>query len=167
MREIEGSSILSFFVKLIVIVSVIGFLFYIFKPIEMWQKFQDNERKKDLAIISEALEQYHKDTGYYPKNTADFKILRLDGTTADWGQSWIPYLDILPSDFGSRTYVYVADPISDGQTYYLYASLERGLDDPDACNRDGSACSHVPENVFCGSLGIICNYGITSSNTTP
>ncbi|MCL5439272.1 MAG: hypothetical protein M1268_04810, partial [Patescibacteria group bacterium] len=71
----------------------------------------------------------------------------------------------LPSDPNkSKKYVYYSS--QDGQSYYLYASLDREGKDPQACN-GGNQCTNVPANVKCGSATDICNYGATSPNVNP
>ncbi len=84
----------------------------------------------------------------------------------DWGSGWAPYIDTLPRDpSGNQTYVYVVS--SNGQSYWVYASLDRGGKDPKACNTNGTACSNVPEGTTCGTAGEACNYGISSPNVSP
>jgi len=43
----------------------------------------------------------------------------------------------------SRTYVYFTT--DNGQTYYLYANLERGAYDKEACNK-GEVCESISDN---------------------
>lgn len=166
-------------IELIVVIGIIAILsamvVTLLNPTEQFAKARDAQRKSDLSQIQKSLEQYYQDTGKYPSSTANtFKIVGLNGGTVDWGTSnannW-PYMNLLPKDpDNARTYVYY----STGQTYYLYASLERGSKDSQACN-SGSACTSLgaspkPSSTKCSSTGntsIICNYGVTSPNTTP
>ena len=78
-------------------------------------------------------------------------------------------MNLVPKDpNSSHRYVYYAP--SDGQSYYIYANLERGSRDPQTCGGNGSACSSLSTNNIpssaCGS-GVLCNYGVSSPNVTP
>ena len=140
-------------------------------PITQIQKVNDNKRKSDLAQIQRSLEQYYKDFGRFPPNPGDCledvnncKIVRLDGRTVEWGESFAPYIKILPQDPSkNKTYIYYVK--IDGQSYYMYANLDRG--DSQACN-SGKACSSLSfiglSNTACGG---ICNYGVSSLNVSP
>ncbi|OIP57354.1 MAG: hypothetical protein AUK12_04050 [Candidatus Levybacteria bacterium CG2_30_37_29] len=136
-----------------------------------FEKAQDVKRKSDLAQIARALEVYYQDNGKYPASNS-YKInITINGvlTALDWGSNqFSPYMDILPKDPSkSRTYVYYSP--SGNQTYYLYASLERGIKDTQACS--GGICASLSTNGIptetCGGASSICNYGISSPNTSP
>lgn len=135
-------------------------------PIDQIQKGRDTQRKSDLSQIQKAMEQYYQDNGRYPSHSADYKIVRLDGSTADWGSAWQPYMAKLPKDpqeTGSRRYIYYAG--SDGQSYRLYAGLERGSKDPQACVGVCSGAASIAElNSVCAGG---CDYGATSPNVSP
>lgn len=165
-------------IELIVVIGIISILsamvITVLNPFDQFEKARDARRKSDLAQIQKALEQYYQDTGKYPSSTSTtYKIIGLNAGTIDWGTSntsnW-PYMNVLPQDpDNSRTYVYY----STGQSYWLYASLERGSKDPQACN-SGNACttlgtSGFPTQHACDKNGtaIICNYGVSSPNTAP
>jgi hypothetical protein len=86
-------------------------------------------------------------------------------TTVDWGKAWQPYMNLLPKDPKTgKNYVYY----STGQSYYLYASLDRGSKDPQICqNLNGNGeCPNVPAANLCGT-GVKCNYGVTTPNVSP
>lgn len=139
-----------------------------FNPLEKLQILHDTQRKKDLADVQMALERYYRDHGRYPQNPkpGDYRIIGPDGEAILWGENWPAYLQTVPKDpdYPQRTYIYInAD--GSGQTYYLYASLERGEKDPASCNK-GAVCQNVPKGVECG-FEQVCNYGVTSSNATP
>ncbi len=157
------------FVELLIVIVVIGILavgaINVFDPIGQIQKAQDATRKSDLAQIQMAFDKYHQDYGKYPDAVAN-KIRNSNGEAAvDWGTSqWQPYMDLLPKDpVPSKNYVYAVS--KDGQTYYLYASLDRGAKDSQVCN-GGDACSSLPSGASCGT-DTICNYGVSSPNVSP
>lgn len=160
-------------VELLVVVGMIGILsvalLATLDPIGQIQKGWDAQRKSDLSQIQKALEQYYQDNGRYPASSTDFKIRRLDGTTAEWGTQWVPYITQLPKDpreSSSRRYIYYSS--SDGQSYRLYAALERGNKDPQACERMcPGAASIVELSSECDNFGGGCNYGVTSPNVSP
>lgn len=155
------------FIELLIVISIISILaagiLLVFDPVTQRKKENDAQRKSDLSQIQKAIEQYYQYIGAYPQSTETYKIKGLGSKNAvDWGHSWLPYMGTLPSDpNSSQKYVYV----SSGQTYYLYASLERGASDVQTCNR-GSVCAKVPANASCGKNSI-CNYGVSSPNVSP
>lgn len=163
-------------VELLVVIAMIGILATIglstLNPGAQFQKAQDARRKSDLSQIQKAIEQYYQDNGAYPPNFApnDYRIKGLDGNVVDWGDSWLPYMGNLPKDpSSSKNYVYYSPSCPPscpaGQTYYLYASLNRGASGIQTCeSADGLKCDKAPTQ--CGS-GYDCNYGISSPNVSP
>ncbi len=167
-------------VELLVIMAVLGVLITatigVINPFEQLARQRDSQRKTDLAQMQRALETYYNDFGRYPASTAagpgakvlDASICGASGCS--WGAAWAPYLATLPKDpTTARTYVYWAS--GDGQMYRLYSSLERGAKDSQACVSGGVAvaCPNANTSVTssgCNS-GYICNYGISSPNTSP
>ncbi len=137
-------------------------------PLAQFQKANDSRRKADLSQVQKALEAYYQDNGKYPLSSTGTPLYRITvppgSTTIDWGQSWQPYMNLLPKDpTASKNYVYY----STGQSYYLYASLDRGGSDPQACN-SGNACSSLSANgIASTACGGTCNYGVTTPNVTP
>lgn len=170
MKRIERGFTL---IELIVVIGILAVLasglIAILNPFAQFQKTQDAKRKSDLSQVQKSLEVYYQDNGRYPDNpsAADYRIKGLDGDPVSWGQSWQPYINILPKDpNASKRYVYVAT--SNGQGYYLYASLDREGKDPQACNSSGTDCTNVPAPKSCGySNDYNCNYGISSPNLSP
>jgi len=138
-------------------------------PFEQLQKASDARRKSDLAQVQKALESYYDDFQKYPPNSADYQII-YGSSAVSWGNPFGPnglYMQKLPKDPKSgRIYVYYSDSTAGNQSYYLYASLERGARDPQVCKSDGSVCSNVPSGVYCGSTNN-CNFGVSSSNVSP
>jgi len=142
-------------------------LIAVLNPFVQIQKAQDAKRKSDLSQIQKAVEIYYNDFGQYPAadtSSSNYRIKANATTTLDWGSTQWQYVGTLPKDPStSRNYIYYSP--AGGQSYYLYASLERGANDLQACN-GGSKCVNVPEPASCGT-GAICNYGVSSSNVSP
>ena len=162
---------------LVELVTVIGILSILavgsiiaLDPYAQFQKANDSKRKSDLAQIQRALETYYQDNGSYPTYSSltspRYRIVRADTTTADWGTQFKPYMNLLPKDpVGSDNYVYY----STGQSYYLYATLDRGSLDPQVCkNLVGNECPSVSANgIPAKSCGGYCDYAATSPNVAP
>lgn len=173
-------------IELIVVIGVIAILsamiIAILNPLEQFAKARDSQRKSDLSQIQKALEQYYQDTGSYPNPNASYEIIGINSGVITWGTSntanW-PYMNVMPKDpENNRSYVYY----STGQSYWLYTALERGKQDPQACN-NGNACSEFgtppaanppsnpvfPSSSSCGNgdPSVVCNYGVSSPNTSP
>jgi len=136
-------------------------------PLEQYRKAQDSRRKSDLSQVQKALEAYYQDFERYPASSTGQIVVANDSgdPTKEWGSSWTPYLEVLPIDPNSlKQYSYWAD--TDGQTYRLYTSLDRGTKDPASC-ASGAQCNALPlQGVSCGT-GATCNYGVTSPNVSP
>lgn len=157
-------------IEIIVVVGILAVLtitaLIAFNPSYQFQKARDAQRKSDLSQISKALENYNGDYGSYPSNTASYQI-----TGVPWGTPWtvagknVTYMTLVPKDpSSSRKYIYYVT--SDGQSYYLYASLERDSD-PKICA--GGQCtapsgSGLNMSNACGGK---CNYGVTSPDVSP
>ena len=165
-------------VELLVVIAMIGILSAVviglLDPATQFRKAQDSRRKNDLSQISKVLEQYYQDHGAYPRSSmnppdsASYQIVNkidVTETLLAWGNPWPPsYMDILPKDpSSSKTYVY----FSAGQSYWLYASLDR-TNDPQLCVAGGGACPSLATNSIASTAcGGTCNYGISSPNTSP
>jgi len=164
-------------VQILIISALIGVLaiaiVVIFDPIDQIERANDNKRKSDLALIQKALQQYYNDFGKFPPNPGncleDFsqcKVVRLDGKTVEWGESFAPFMKILPKDPSkNKTYIYYVK--TDRQSYYMYANLDRRKDEK-ACNK-GETCLSIGYNGFKNdkACGEICNYGVSSRNVSP
>lgn len=159
-------------VELIVTIGIISLVSFgamvILNPTDQFKKANDSKRKADLSQIQKALESYYEDRGAYPDSSVDYKISVPDGageTTIEWGSSWQPYMNILPKSPAGTNYVYY----SNGQSYYLYASLDRETDSQ-ACN-GGAACTGVGsgpgEPDLQTACARTCNYGVSSPNVGP
>lgn len=167
----KGFTLIEMIVVIGIIAAIAGVVLAVVDPMTQFQKANDGRRKSDLAQIQKALEQYYQDKGRYPTHSTSsplYRIKKFDGVTTDWGQAFTPYINVLPKDpNGSKNYVYYSP--TGGQSYYLYASLDRdGLGrsgkDPNLCNNDGSRCTSVPVGASCGGT---CNYGVSSPNVSP
>jgi general secretion pathway protein G len=169
MRNIRGFTL----IELLVVLGILGILaaalLVTINPVAQLQKGNDARRKSDLESTQRALELYYQDNGSYPPSSSSYTITN-SGISVNWGSSWQPYIATLPKDPSSTdAYVYYSPPSSNGQSYYLYASLQRGANDPDVCN-GGSACKSIqagggfPAATACGAT---CNYGVSSTNVSP
>ena len=150
-------------VELLLVMALIGVLasalIVLINPVAQFQRSRDSQRKNDLAQVQRALEQYYNDFNSYPASSGVPNYYILSNA---WGTPWTPYMDVLPKDPATtQTYRY----ISTGQTYMIYAHLERGINDSQVCN-GGAACSGVPPGAACPGV-YVCNYGVSSSNASP
>ncbi len=125
----------------------------------------DKKRKEDLGKVQEALGRYYDDNKKYPRVGRDY--LMVHGYPVEWGAVWKPYLEPVPKDPDltlKKRYVYFAT--EDGQAYWLYASLDNNQDGR-VCNV-GNACFSLSDNgISETACGGVCNYGVSSSNTSP
>lgn len=164
----QGFTLIELLIVVGMIVIMIGAVIMFLNPFSQIQKSQDAKRKSDLSAIQKSLELYYQDTGRYPPSTLDFKI-SSNAQSIDWGAAWQPYMAKVPVDpVSTKRYVYFTPPAANGQTYYLYASLDRGAQDPQACS-SGNACTSITGVGFPGSnaCGGVCSFGVTSPNVTP
>ncbi|MEK7551591.1 MAG: type II secretion system protein GspG [Patescibacteria group bacterium] len=162
-------------VELILVVGIIAILFtvafMVLNPLGQFQKANDTKRKSDLAQIQRALESYYQDNERYPRTTGAPSYC-LQHIVSPWpyycgNSNWSPYMNLVPKDpKSSNRYVYYVS--SDGQSYYIYANLERGMKDPQACNSDGTACDRLTTlGISATACGGTCNYGVSSPNVSP
>lgn len=160
-------------IELLVVIGILGILaaamLAIINPLAQLQKSNDAHRKTDLESMQRALELYYQDNGSYPTSSGSY-TLYINNVAILWGSSWKPYINTLPKDpVASNTYVYYSPAASGGQTYYLYANLQRSSSDAQACN-SGNACKTIlggggfPGANACGG---VCNYGVSSPNVSP
>jgi general secretion pathway protein G len=152
-------------IELLIVIGLLavlaGSILAIFNPFGQIQKSLDAKRKSDLAQIQRALELYYQDKGQYPIQTAGYAI-----PGAAWGTAWGNYMAKVPADpTASKKYVYFTT--GNGQTYFLYANLDRGTTDPQACPGNGIPCPSAVTNGVQNACGGNCNFGLTSPNTTP
>ncbi|MFZ5376874.1 MAG: prepilin-type N-terminal cleavage/methylation domain-containing protein [Patescibacteria group bacterium] len=151
-------------IEILVVIVIIGLLATIgasnFRSSQI--KSRDAKRKADLKHVSEALEMFYNDHGTYPDpNVADGRLSDETGAVIDWGGEFSDtqgtiYMTVLPED-PTATNSYYYDPRVN--SYQLYARLENAQD------RDIPAEGMVYSDTDCGVQ--TCNYGVSSSNTTP
>lgn len=172
MKRNSGFTLIELIVSIGILSVLSLFLLATLDPVGQYQKAEDARRKSDLSHIQKALEAYYQDNERYPATTGDPNFFMTTSDSSDpikeWGTNWGSYIQIIPQDKGTRKYIYAS---SDGQSYYIYTSLQRGSKDPQVCN-NGNACQNVPVvsgvAVSCGSSASdICNYGVSSSNVSP
>lgn len=171
-------------IELVIVIGILAilavFVLAVVNPVEQFAKARDAQRKADLGQIQKSLEQYYQDNGRYPANNGSYQITDVNGQAVPWGgaSGWNPYMNLVPSDpLSTHTYIYY----STGQTYWLYASIERGKQDSQSCNKGAScgefsnpptpipAANKFPNANSCGkgNNAYLCNYGVSSPNTTP
>jgi len=158
----SGFTLVELLLVMVMIGALSSLLAVIINPAGQFAKSRDLERKNELGQLARALENYYNDFNSYPVSLGSPYL--INGTYA-WGSPWTPYMDLLPGDPSSnRKYIYV----SDGQYYRIYANLERGGNDSQACNVSGTDCPNVPAANLCGNgVTLSCNYGISSPNVSP
>lgn len=160
--------------EVLIVIGILGIfassVLAVMNPFEQLKKTNDTKRKDDLSQVQKSLDLYYQDNDRYPPSSADFKIFD-NGQALSWGSSWQPYMSKLPFDpRPANSYIYYSPQDSNGQTYYLYASLERGSKDPQTCNK-GDSCSSLKQSLpgfpAENACGNICNYGVSSANVSP
>lgn len=165
-------------IEMLVVITIIGVLSSIglatFTSAQ--KKARDARRKNDLTTVAKALEVYFNDQGLYPADdNSSYQIQGcFDGEdptekNCPWGSAFqhanttpsTVYLIALPADPSTgQTYYY--DAAADRKSFQLYARLENTLDP--AVPKD---LNNNPQNygIACGASK--CNFGVSSSNTTP
>lgn len=134
---------------------------------------RDAQRKSDIKQMSNALELFYSDYSKYPSEVGGimqgcpYNPSNGTGASCSWGDdeftdSKTTYFKEVPKDpsEGHIYYYKVVDP-PQNQKYQLFAFLEN-TEDP-ACIEGN--CTTPPVSVLCGS-GDVCNFAITSPNTT-
>ncbi len=162
-------------IELMIVMIILGILAAItFTSFQNSQKKgRDGRRKNDLRQVSLALEAYYNDYGKYPSgDTSTGKIKGCGDPSApvvcDWGSilkftlpsgtNYPTYMVKLPKEpKGDWKYYYKS---SGSNSYQLYARLEN-TDDPEYVS---AGFGTTPPEC---SSGLLCTYGISSSNTTP
>lgn len=173
-------------IEMVITIGILGVLavtaIAVLNPAAQFQKANDAKRKTDLSQIQKALESYYQDaqryppgTGYITANNVNNYLINTDvyslscptapatACKIDWGSAWQPYMNVVPADPAAPAKRYVYSVSADGQTYYLYASLDKGTT-ADFCKTGvtGSLCG----TTECG-ISTTCNYGVSSPNATP
>ena len=163
----KGFTLVELVIVIGLIAILIGGVMAALDPIGQIHKGNDVRRKSDLSQVQKALEVYYNDFGAYPAHSTTSPMYRIfHSGIKDWGKSWAPYMSTLPEDpKGGYNYIYY----SEGQSYYLYVSLERGSKDPGVCSGINNACSDPSAGSINmqNACGGVCNYGVSSSNVSP
>lgn len=170
-------------IELLVAMGIIGIittgLLIAVNPVEQLRKSRDAKRVDALNQIKTALELYYQDYGRYPAksgpplNAAITPINQIiDGsnpsTSINWNSGWSPYMQILPEDpaaSGGKRFQYWSS--TDGQSFAVYASMDRGEYTCTVGNTTavcGSAVGRLGSATACGGT---CNYAVTSGNVSP
>ena len=126
-------------------------------------KSRDSRRKSDLQNMTRALEVYYNDKGAYPISSGNTGI-----GSQIWGSAFVDldnpgqtlYMNVLPADPSEFAYYYDS---SDGTYFQFYAYLENENDQD--LTKDADDAVMVYSGTDCG-VGT-CNYGISSTNTSP
>jgi type II secretory pathway pseudopilin PulG len=136
----------------------------VINPTQQVRKANDARRKSDLNTLQRGLEAYYHDTGRYPL-ASGYKVAP-SGTALAWGSTWSPYMNTLPKDpNSSQSYIYYVS--ADGQSYIVYASLEKASTDPQSCN-SGAACTTLSSrSIATNACGGTCNYAVASPDINP
>jgi type II secretion system protein G len=125
-------------------------------------KGKDAKRKSDLKQIANALEAYQNDHGKYPLSTAGVITACGSGiSVCSYGsaltdENGTTYMAQIPAETNASSgqkYMYIVS--SDQKKFQLFAYLENSQD---------SDVKIYSQN--CGGT-LVCNYGISSTNTTP
>ena len=109
-------------IELLIVVGLIGILagltIAIINPDNIAKRGRDANRKKDLSLISTALEQYYADNNKYPDSAtiADLGTLLLGSPK---------YINQMPTD-PATGYSYCYSSATPFQTYNICARLEAG-----------------------------------------
>jgi len=142
-------------------------------------KGRDAKRKSDLSQIARSLEFYFNDHEAYPDDqggtgldTGSIYGCGGAGTAiCSWGSEFNDenetiYMGKLPDD-PSSGWEYYYKSSDNGLMYWLYANLENENDI--SLNFNASSELQSFQNTECdfGTGTNMCNYGISSSNTTP
>lgn len=167
--------------ELLVVIVILGILVTVgltsYKSVQA--KSRDNKRKNDLRQITSALEAYYNDYNTYPNDTNNqiygcgtagtsvcawgsaFQTLQSNGVTVK-----TMYMPKLPGDPASaRTYYYDRTG-TNPPSYQLYARIEN-TEDSDVPHSGTTPLSYPTTNCSTGASALNCNYGVSSTNTTP
>ena len=159
-------------IELIVVMAILAILMAIGAGAFMssMKKGRDSTRKANLRAITGAMELYYNDKGKYPVGVngairgCGTDTVRTDCVAGGAFQDETPspptvYMQRLPTDpVDTQQYYYVS---ATGAQYQIYAHLENNQD-PQCLLGDCTPAS----GVNCGT-GILCNYGVSSANTSP
>jgi len=162
-------------IELLIVMAIMGILATLlvggFQTAQM--RGRDSQRKSDLKQLSNSLELFYNDYGFYPADSSGLIVgcpyLASGSSIAcSWGAGQFTdnkttYFKKMPSDpSGAQIYFYRVVPGSGNKKYQVFAHLENPKD-PGCLNGD---CANPGVSYACGS-GRTCNFAITSANTGP
>lgn len=132
-------------------------------------KANDAKRKSDLKQVSNSLELFYSDYGFYPTGNANGEVVGCPYSTTPctWGTGQFSsgatiYLSAVPKDPTSSQKYYYRVFGSNNQKFQLFAKLEN-LADQSCIGGNCTSPTGIPSGVTCNGT---CNFAITSSNTT-
>lgn len=172
----KGFTLIELIIAMAILAIVTGSLLGSFTKSQA--RARDAQRKSDLKQIQNALEAYANDhNGTYPKGDSNGNILGCPAdteTACDWGDDdgfrmsgGAVYMTRMVKDPRNTKYYYVS---SDNTSYQIYACLENDkdlcFDSSPNCNELGFSASISNPCGQCWSNNL-CNYGVSSANTTP
>jgi prepilin-type N-terminal cleavage/methylation domain-containing protein len=103
--------------ELLIVVALLGILLVVL----LWAypaqigKANDAKRKEDLDKLRIALQEYYSDKHCFP-------------TTLECGQSFSPYLDVIPCDPNGSSYIYLPQTADCAQWFKIYTNLQEKSD---------------------------------------
>lgn len=151
-------------VELLIVVAIIIIMAIIMigsiNPIFQKNKANDAQRKKDLARIKVAFEEYYNDMGCYPKEVEWGEKLR---NKQNCSSTIFPWLTPWPCDPLGEPYAIQFDEVSKCPAWYkVTARLDNKSDsDIPAAVKANSINPSFPEVPV---MGIKVNYGVSSTN---
>lgn len=152
-KHLKGFTLIEILIIVTLIVILAVGVITLLNPVGELDKARDAKRKSDLAQIQRLLELYYNDNESYPANL-------------NFGNAFNPYTAKLPNDPKSnKNYAYRTTGAR--QNYFLYASLDRGGKDPQACTGVNNLCPNAGALTCGAAASAVCNYGVTSSSVTP
>jgi len=155
-------------IELLIVMGIIAVLatFFIGGYTGVQRRARDGQRKSDLKQLANAMELYFNDYRRYPaeSSTTIAGCPSTTTTSCTWGSGQFTdtktvYFKTVPVDPTSSTYQYIYRTDANGTYYKLYARLEVP-DDPDIN-------ASITQDGCHDDAPTVCNFAITSGNTTP
>ena len=149
--------------ELMIVIVILGVLTTLISGnfLNSLKRGRDTRRKADLQNIQKALELFYEDKKAYPT----FNIFATEGALCETqvsgscASSEKAYMQKVPADTtGDCDYLYV----SDGTQYQLYSTIENAEDQGQGVIQSDNG-GYASTDCGCG----VCEFGVSSSNTTP
>ena len=150
--------------ELMIVIVILGVLTTLISGnfLNSLKRGRDTRRKTDLQNIQKALELFYEDKKTYPT----FNIFATDGAlcetqvSSSCGSTEKIYMQKVPTDVTSACeYLYVS---GDGTQYKLYSIIENDEDRGQGVIQSDDG-GYASTNCGCG----VCEFGVSSSNTSP